>query len=61
MKMEYEHLQEEFTLTHNLHFYRDVVQWNMPSAQIDSLSATYQVRLLPQMNQQAWSEVPEYD
>ena len=60
VKMEYEHLQEEFTLAHDLHFYRDVVQRNMPSARIDSLRATYQARLLPQTNQQAWPEVPGY-
>ena len=60
VKMKYEHLQKEFTLTHNLHFYRDVVQWNMPSAWINSLRATYQAHLLPQTNQQAWSEAPEY-
>ncbi|SLM39631.1 Zinc finger, CCHC-type [Lasallia pustulata] len=47
-KGEYIHLQEEAAKAQELQFYREVVQRNMPTTQINSLKASFHVQYMPQ-------------
>ncbi|SLM37519.1 hypothetical protein LPUS_07377 [Lasallia pustulata] len=47
-KGEYIHLQEEAAKAQELQFYREVVQRNMPTTQIDSLKASFHAQYMPQ-------------